>query len=445
MRKWLVLYLILYFVTACDTDNDCLRQEICAGSTCKHKGLFPISIYDVLGGFCVLVVSALANASGLGGGPLMTIILLVVIAFPTPNSVSLSQVTVFAGTCLAAGFRVHLRHPSRDKPAIDYELLLLTITPLLLGTTLGVLLEQYSPSWVILSLLTLILSWITYEAGAGAFKAYNLENQERAEQQRLNEEADDRDVSYVTSDLIAIPLRRIVESERRMAPPMIATLLFFIYTFMVISSLIRGGRRVKSIVGFEFCEESYWIATYTFTGISILISILIILYLKWRTRQKINVGYNFDDYDLIWNYTPSLICFSSALFAGMTAGFFSIGGGLVMSPIMLKLGLRPQVVVPTSSVLYVLTSSLAVILHTVSGNIDLDYSIWCAVFSLIGSSIGIFGMKLLVKKFQRTSIMILAMAGLLAVCTVIIPTYALSRYDEFSKGSRKNMCFSDEQ
>jgi uncharacterized membrane protein YfcA len=444
MRKWLVLYLILYFATACDTDNDCLRQEVCTGSSCKHKGLFPISIYDVLGAFCVLIVSALANASGLGGGPLMTIILLVIINFHTPNSVSLSQVTVFAGTCLAAGSRIHLRHPTRDKPAIDYELLLLTITPLLLGTTLGVLLEQYSPSWVILSLLTFILSWITYEAGVGAFKAYNLENKERA-QQLLNEEAEDGDVTYVTSDLIAIPLRRIVDSERRIAPPLIVTLLFFIYTFMVISSLIRGGRRIESIVGLKFCEGSYWIATYTFMGISIFISILIILYLKWRTRQKINVGYNFDDYDLIWNYTPSLICFGSALVAGMTAGFFSIGGGLVMSPIMLKLGLRPQVVVSTSSVLYVLTSSLAVILHTVSGNIDLDYSLWLAVFSLIGSSIGIVGMKILVKRFQRTSIMILAMTGLLALCTVIIPAYALSRYDEFSKGSRKSMCFSDEQ
>lgn len=421
MRKWLVLYLIIYFAIACEESNECSGLKDSEKDSDKgHKSLFQLDSYDILGAFCILLVSALANASGSGGGLLMTIVLLVVFQFNVSNSLALSQVTVFAGTLIAAGSRIHLRHPTRDKPVIDYEFLLLIITPLLSGTTLGVIILHNTPTWVVLTLLTLMLTWMTYESGVGTLKAYNIENKERAEQLNLEErESEDGNVTYVTSDFIAIPLRQIIGSEKKIAPPMIVTMIFFIYVFMVITPLIRGGDKIDSIVGLD---PGNLFATYTYIGICLLVSILVVFYLKKRIRKKIIVGYNFDDYDLIWNYTPSLICSASGLFAGISSGFFSVGGGLVMSPIMLKLGMRPQVVVSTSSVLYVLTSSLAVITHAVSG-IRLDYSLWVAAFSLVGSVFGIIGMRLLVKRYQRTSIMILGMTILLSLCTVIIPFY----------------------
>lgn len=426
MRKWLVLYLIIYFAIACEESSGCSGlKDSQNDSNNEHKSLFQLNVYDVLGAFCILLASALANASGLGGGLLMTIILLMVFQFNVSNSLSLSQVTVCAGTLIAAASRINLRHPTRDKPAIDYELLLLIITPLLAGTTLGVLIAHYTPMWVFLTLLTLMLTWMTYESGVGALKAYNIENKERAEKLNLEDkESEDGNVTYVTSEIIAIPLRKIIESEKKIAPPTIVTMIFFIYVFMLVAPLLRGGDKIDSIVGLHSGSSNYLIATYTYFGICLVISIAVVLYLKKRIRKKIMVGYNFDDYDLIWNFTPSLICLASALFAGISSGFFSVGGGLVMSPIMLKLGMRPQVVVSTSSVLYVLTSSLAVITYAVSG-IKLDYSLWVAAFSLIGSVIGIIGMRLLVKRFQRTSIMVLGMTILLALCTLIAPVYFL--------------------
>jgi uncharacterized membrane protein YfcA len=444
MGKWIFIFWVVYFAAACSSDNACHREEVCDNGTCLHKSLFPLSIFDIVGALLVVCVSAFANASGLGGGPLMTIILLVIFNFDTASAVSLCQITVFSGTLLGASSRLTLRHPTREKPAIDYEMLIVTITPLLLGTTLGVLIEQYSPSWTVLALLSLILAWITFEAAAGAFKAYALENREKAQTLKNNQEEEVENVVYVSSDQIARPLKKIVESEKKIAPPGLVSMIFAVYLFMVLGSLIRGGPRVKSIAGFDFCKEEYWDATYVFIALALVISAGIIRYLKSRTHQKISVGYNFDDYDMIWNYTPSCICFTCALLAGTSAGLLSIGGGIVMSPIMIKLGLRPQVVVATSSVLYVLTSSLAVILHSISGSLNLGYSLWLAASSLVGSCVGILGMKVLVKRFERASIMIFAMTLLLALCTLVVPIYGVAFYDVISKEKNKDFCLAEE-
>ena len=143
MLKWMLCALVI--VNSCKTDSDCPRLHICINSDCEHKDLFPLEISDILGVLCILTISALANASGLGGGPLLTISLLVIINFDLRLAVPLSQTAVCSGTLIGTIMRFRERHPTRDRPAIDYEMLLLIISPILLGTTIGVLFQQLLP------------------------------------------------------------------------------------------------------------------------------------------------------------------------------------------------------------------------------------------------------------------------------------------------------------
>ena len=160
----------------------------------------------------------------------------------------------------------------------------------------------------------------------------------------------------------------------------------------------------------------------------IIVTIITSIYLRYRIRKKINVGYNFDDFDMIWEYRPCVICVFAAFIAGVCSGLLSIGGGIVMSPILFRLGARAEVIVPTSSVLYVLTSSMAVILFIIEGKVPLGYSIFVGISSLIGSVFGIFLIQILVKRFQRASLMVIAMTILLALCTIFVPLYGIIHY-----------------
>lgn len=425
MWKWMLCLLVL--TSSCKTDSDCASIDICVSGSCEHKDFFPITFYDILGALLILFVSALANASGLGGGPLMTIIFLVVFEFKVTLAVPLSQLTVFSGAFVGTLLRLHLRHPTRDKPAIDYELLLLVISPLLLGTTIGVFLEMLITPWMVLGLLTIILIWITYEAARGAIISYIKENQERRELLRPLETDPDITV-YVNSNEISTPLREIIDTERKIAPPIVVSILLLIYIYNVLGSLMRGSSYLPSIIDIPFCSKNYWTITIGILCSMVFVTVVLSIYLRYRTRKKIVVGYNFDDADLIWGLWPCTICAISAGFAGTCAGLLSIGGGIVMSPILLRLGLRPQVVVPTSSVLYVLTSSMAVILYIIAGKLVYSYVLVAASCSLIGSVLGIFGIKVLVNKFKRASIMVIAMTILLTLCTIIVPTYGIIHF-----------------
>ena len=422
MCKWLLL--IIFLASSCKTDSECSRLYICTDQNCEHKDLFPLSLNDIFGSFAILCASCLANASGLGGGPLMTIILIVIFDFHIAEAVPLSQVAVCAGTFIGTILRIHLRHPTCDRPAIDYELLLLVISPLLLGTSIGVLLEMLISSWLTLGLLSIILAWITFEATRLSIRSYKKETFERA-QPLTTQDNESENIIYVSSDEIGIPLRSIIKSEQKIAPPMIVAMLIVIYLYNILCILMRGSSYFDSIVSIPFCSNEYWAMTFVVMLSMIVVTVVISIYLRYRTRKKIVVGYNFDDADLIWGLWPCLICAVSGVFAGACAGLLSIGGGIVMSPILFRLGLRTQVVVPTSSILYVLTSSMAVILYIISGKLLYTYALIVAGFSLIGSVLGIFGIRVLVNKYQRASIMAIAMTILFALCTIIIPTYGI--------------------
>ena len=425
MWKWLLLTIVL--VNSCKTDSDCSHQYKCIGQICQHKELFPLTVYDILGSIAILCASALANASGLGGGPLMTIILIVIFDFHVVEAVPLSQVTVCAGTFIGTLLRIHLRHPTRDRPAIDYELLLLVISPLLLGTTVGVLLEMLITSWLVLGLLTIILSWITFESARASIKSYHKETADRTQPLKTSD-VDGENITYVGSDDIRLPLRSIIESEHRIVPPVILGIIIVIYFYNILCFLMQGSSYLKSIVSIPFCSNEYWAMTFGMMSSMILVTVVLSIYLRYRTLKKIMVGYNFDDTDLIWGLWPCSICAVSAVFAGTCAGLLSIGGGIVMSPILLRLGLRAEVVVPTSSILYVLTSSMAVVLYIISGKIFYSYAIVVAGSSLVGSVLGIFGIRALVNKYQRASIMVIAMTLLLALCTIIVPSYGIIHF-----------------
>ncbi|OMJ91369.1 hypothetical protein SteCoe_6048 [Stentor coeruleus] len=438
--KWILIFCIIS--SACKVNEDCHHMYDCVSDKCEHKNLMPISYYDALGAICVASVSALANASGLGGGPLMTIILIVVFNFKVEEAVPLSQITVFSGTLIGTLMRLHLRHPTREKPAIDYELLVVVITPLLLGTTSGVFLSMIFPVWATLSLLTLVLVWITFEAARASMKSYTLENKEKTLVLKSSINSEEQyNITYVSSDRIAKPLQQILKSDKMCAPPLLTTLLVFIYGYNVLISLMRGSKYFHSIIDVPFCSAEYWVFTGSTAGFSLFLTLLIAIYLNRRCRKKINVGYHFDDCDMIWNFLPCFICVIVSIMAGIAAGLLSIGGGIIMSPIMYKLGLRTEVIVPTSSVLYVLTSSLAAILYVISGHINYYYALWVAGSAFIGSIIGIVGIKVLVNKYKRSSLMVISMTMLLALCTIIVPTYGIIEYTvNSSRDDTKSYC-----
>jgi uncharacterized membrane protein YfcA len=157
--------MVLSFLTlalGCKTDSDCSRLNVCISQECEHKELFPLGIVEYLGVFLVILLAGLSNAGGVGGGAIMTPILILLFGFLPHYAIPISQVIIFGGSLIAIAMKLQSRHPTRDKPLIFYDLILLTTSPLLLGISTGVMLNEILPSWVIELLLTIVLVYMTF-------------------------------------------------------------------------------------------------------------------------------------------------------------------------------------------------------------------------------------------------------------------------------------------
>lgn len=164
---------------SCTSDGDCQIYNDCVNKSCEHKDLFPLGDLEIVGTVFIILISALSNASGVGGGALNVLISLLFFGFDTFSAVPLSQVIVLGGSLTTIILQIPLRHPTKDRPRIDYQLIMFIISPLLLGSTVGVILNKGFPEWLTLALLTVLLIYLSINSIKRFLKIYKEENKLR--------------------------------------------------------------------------------------------------------------------------------------------------------------------------------------------------------------------------------------------------------------------------
>lgn len=121
-----------------------------------------------------------------------------------------------------------------------------------------------------------------------------------------------------------------------------------------------------------------------------------------------------------------LFCISG-LVAGFLSGFFGIGGGTVIVPILVACGFTQKSAAATSLVAILPSAVVGVIAYIVSGAIDYPTAIILACGIIIGAQIGTKLLVMLSEKVLRWSFL---------VCLVIIGAQQFilepSRYNDFS-------------
>eukprot|EP00754_Rhynchopus_humris_P020425 Rhum_TRINITY_DN14698_c15_g10::Rhum_TRINITY_DN14698_c15_g10_i1::g.110168::m.110168 len=152
----------------------------------------------------VSVVAFLATVSaagaGIGGGALLVPMFLLVLGWHVSNAVPLSNATIFGNAIANIIINFPLRHPTADRPLVDFDLALVLIPMELTGSLVGVLLNILFPQWLTLLCLLLLLVFTTYRTFHKGRAAYDKENKERrrADRDAAADSADPGDVKRVT-------------------------------------------------------------------------------------------------------------------------------------------------------------------------------------------------------------------------------------------------------
>eukprot|EP00055_Hartaetosiga_balthica_P016284 m.102158 g.102158 ORF g.102158 m.102158 type:complete len:438 (+) comp9074_c0_seq3:351-1664(+) len=410
-------------------------------------------------GLCVFLSASLAVGAGIGGGALFVAAYILILGFDAHGAVPLSKATIFGLAVAAYTVNIWKRHPMRSsRSLIDYDTALMLEPMTLLGTLAGVVLNVLFPNWLVLlplCILLFVVSYRTIKKGLRIRKKEqetpthdalellerNKRNGEHGENEHDDDHRDDveddeenrensRRGSAMEVDANSITRAHIASKEARLAPPERLILLVFVWIgyFIISFLLFRADDVVKPC-------SSGWILVFLF-------AIPYVVFITWisgrmlekNTKMKKACGYEFLPGDVLWEGDRLYKYPALAFFAGVAAAMMGIGGGMVKGPIMLAMGIQPQVATTTSSFMIIFTSSTTTIQYLILGKLDATDLAIVMSLGFGGALVGQLVVNGLVAKYKKQSFLIFLLGGLTIISGIIIVSTSLA-FESFSDTS----------
>eukprot|EP00455_Lapot_gusevi_P055708 TRINITY_DN909_c0_g1_i9.p1 TRINITY_DN909_c0_g1~~TRINITY_DN909_c0_g1_i9.p1 ORF type:complete len:125 (-),score=60.65 TRINITY_DN909_c0_g1_i9:150-524(-) len=97
-----------------------------------------------------------------------------------------------------------------------------------------------------------------------------------------------------------------------------------------------------------------------------------------------------------------------------------IGGGMIMGPLLLQLGMIPEVAAATSATTVFISSSAAALNFYTMGLLMEDYALWYMSIGFIATFLGQTVVSFLIKKYKRSSIIVIVVTILIAIATLML-------------------------
>ena len=119
-----------------------------------------------------------------------------------------------------------------------------------------------------------------------------------------------------------------------------------------------------------------------------------------------------------WDFAKTRFYAIFTFIAGVVAGLIGIGGGMVLGPLMLIMGIHPRVSSATTATMVVLTSSSVAVLFVTAGLVPWEYAVTFFFTCLVGAYIGKTRIDGYVKRTGRASLLIFLLATIIALATI---------------------------
>merc|ERR1719238_935612 len=151
--------------------------------------------------------------------------------------------------------------------------------------------------------------------------------------------------------------------------------------------------------------------------------------------------------NLAWTPTNMWLYPLMAVVAGFLGGFLGIGGGIIMGPLLLELGMTAEANQATTAMFVFLSSSLATIQFIVLGKTMPQFVFWFATWVVLSTFIGQTGIDYMLRKYQRSSLIILSIAGIIAGSLVMMSMIGFYEvYNDIQRGANMglkphNLCY----
>ncbi|MCO5575000.1 hypothetical protein L7F22_028797 [Adiantum nelumboides] len=403
--------------------------------------------WRIVGGLlCGSLATALSSAGGIGGGGLYVPIFNLILGFDSKTSAALSSCMIMGGTLVNIFWYAFQKDASGLGPLVDYEVVLLCLPNVLLGISIGVMCNVAAPSWLVTVLLIFVLFFMTFRSCRNAIQRWNVESSYSVQSELLirlnlpNDKAtcDREDALFPPSSNFASAshLHRKLSKDEDLEMPLLGShlsetkpqfpsvkiaMLCLIWIAFLAVQLVRGSSDGQNFFGIETCGTIFWIVTLVQLPLAMVITALVLFHFQRRTKFRGNAASD-EAVSLMESGSRTLFPVY-ALVAGFLGGMLGLGGGMIISPLFLEMGMHPQTTAATCSYMVFFSSSLSVVQFWLLGRIPQLYALASACVALVFSVTGILVIHAVISKYGRVSLIVFSVSTVMAISAVMMACF----------------------
>jgi uncharacterized membrane protein YfcA len=379
----------------CSADKECSDNMICLASgdekLCVTRDLF--SDWNWLHAFCSLFIigtATLSAAAGTGGGSMYVPLLLLCVQLSAKEAVPLSQALILGGSFVNLMLFVGDAHPRfPEYPRIDYKVVMIMNPGLSAGVMLGVWANVICPQWLIITCLLVTLLVTFY---ATCKKASTIFESEFAD---AHVHGGSLELAGVTTGKEEITFSKSLHLKwkgygncrkfiSKASRPLLCIwgcwLMFFMASVFKIDRcsplwFVEKVGILAACVGFTYIGQDF---------------------IKEGADELPDV-----ESETMWTIRKMKRYPLHALGVGILGGFLGVGGGIIMGPLLLELGLPAEAAQATTAMFVFLSASLATMQFLAVGSILPGYVLWFTCLVGISTLVGQTILDYWSKKIER--------------------------------------------
>ncbi|CAM0883287.1 unnamed protein product [Alopecurus aequalis] len=399
----------------------------------SQAGTTSVRRQTVLAWILAFLAASVSSAGGVGGGSLFLPILNLV------AGISLKQATAYSSFMVTGGAVSNvLYNLFRGRGLIDYDIALLFQPCLLLGVSIGVVCNVMFPEWLITVLFALFLAFCTAKTCGAGVKIWRTESVVAAHP--------DHKVPLLLGGGLPVPGQvgggeGSVNGGGSIAgagfPWKDVAVLLVVWLCFFLLHVFIGDKHGKGMIGIKPCGKAYWLITIS----QVPFAVAFTAYIIYAKRNKHLVDDHEDgkapnSFVAKTEILPAIALPLAAFVTGSLSGLFGIGGGLLLNPVLLQIGIPPQTAAATSSFMVLFCASMSMVQFILLGMNGIAGASVYAGICFVGSVTGVVLIERAVRKSGRVSMIVFLVTAIMALSTAIVAGFgAIDVWTQYTGGA----------
>ncbi|XP_038898233.1 sulfite exporter TauE/SafE family protein 3 [Benincasa hispida] len=374
----------------------------------------------VVGSVVGFLGAAFGSVGGVGGGGIYVPMLSLVIGFDPKSSTAISKCMIMGAAASTVYYNLKLRHPTLDLPIIDYDLVLLIMPMLMLGISIGVVFNVIFADWMVTVLLIILFLGTSTKSFLKGVETWKKETIMKTEAARRAESNDiQADTAYAplpsgpnhrpeTNHIDEVPILKNVYWKE------MGLLVLVWVAFLAIQITKKHSPN---------CSWEYWVLNFLQVPIAFGVSGYEAVSLYKGRRKIASLGNQKTDFRI---HQLVLYCFLGIV-AGVVGGLLGLGGGFIMGPLFLELGIPPQVSSASATFGMTFSSSMSVIQYYLLDRFPVPYALYFTLVAAIAAFIGQHVIRRLIELIGRASLIIFILSFTIFVSAISLGGVGISK------------------